>query len=109
MLLTVSRLSDLFIKDDCVRTELYKRIINYIADASNSSNLILYEIKTDERHRPDLVSYRAYGLSDMGWLVTLVSGLDDPLDALPVGFDIALPPVSFVRSAIREVSAMERH
>ena len=109
MLLTPSRLSDHFIKDDCFRTELYRRIFQYIDDMNNSDNLIIYEVKPDESERPDLLSYRVYGLPDLSWLVSLVSGLDDPLSPLPVGYEIVLPPLSFVRSSIRDVSAMERH
>lgn len=98
-----SRVSDMSISDDVIRAELYKRIFNYLDNKANIGNISIYTIKEDEKQRPDLVAHRHYGTHDLAWAVSLVSGLDDPCEDLPVGFEIELPPQSVIRTMIREV------
>ena len=101
--MSISRLSDMSIADDVLRVSLYKKLLSYLADPVNSDSLICYEIKEDEQARPDLLSYRVYNVPDLRWLVMLVTGNDDEFVPIPAGFNIYLPPLSVVRSAIREV------
>ena len=98
-----SRLSDMSIDDDVLRVSLYKKILSYLSDSDNSDNIITYEIKEDEQSRPDLLSYRVYSTVDLRWLVMLVTGNDDEFASVSAGYDIYLPPLSVVRSYIREV------
>jgi hypothetical protein len=100
-----SRLSDMSIEDDVERVTLYKQILSYLSNADNSDSIIKYEIKVDEETRPDLLSYRVYSTPDLRWLVMLVAGNDDEFAVIPAGFYIYLPPLSAVRSIIREVRA----
>lgn len=101
-----SRVSDMSIDDDVIRSELYKRILAYLDNISNMGNIAIYEIKPDEEQRSDLVSFRHYGDSALSWLIMLVAGLDDSCENLPVGYEIELPPLSVVRRMIREVKEL---
>ena len=94
------RLSNLSIDDHIWRVKLYQKIREYIR---KGEAVTYYEVKADEKTRPDLLSYRAYGLVDLRWVVVLVSNNDDELQPLPVGYRITLPPVQVVRTFIREV------
>lgn len=98
-----SRLSDMSISDDILRVTLYKKVLSYLSDADNSDSIITYEIKEDEQSRPELLAYRVYGSPDLRWLVMLVTGNDDEFAAVSAGYEIDLPPLSVVRSYIREV------
>ncbi|QUM78777.1 baseplate wedge protein 53 (plasmid) [Moritella sp. 24] len=98
-----SRLSDMSIEDDVLRVELYKKVLNYIESTANIDDIILYEVKEDEQHRPDLLAYRVFGNDDLRWLVMLVAGIDDDFEAIPAGYDLAFPPLAIVRTMIREV------
>lgn len=95
----LSRLSDQNIEDDLLRANFYHLILEYLDD--NSADVVTYTIKTDEEYRPDLASYRAFGTSDLDWLVLLVCEMDDPAEALPVGDEIYMPPAAWVRRAMR--------
>ena len=95
-----SRLSDLSIEDHIWRVKLYRKIRDYIR---LKKNLSYYEVKEDERTRPDLLSFRAYGYVELRWLVVLVANNDDEFSPLPVGYALPLPPIQEIRSLIREV------
>lgn len=94
------RLSDLSIEDHIWRAQLYTKILNYVRTSKDS---IFYELKEDEKTRPDLVSYRVYGVESLRWVVVLVAGNDDEFSPLPVGYRLVFPPISEVRRMIREV------
>ncbi len=98
-----SRLSDQSIEDDILRVELYKKILAYLDDKTNADDITLYEVKEDEEQRPELLAYRVFGNPVLRWLVMLVAGIDDDLDIIPHGYDLAFPPLSVVRTFIREV------
>lgn len=97
----MSRLSDLSIPDDIKRVELYRQLLQYMAN--NPDDVLSVEVKQDERYRVDLLSQRAYRTPELDWLVMLCCAMDDSLAGLPVGYTIMLPPLSEVRRLIREV------
>lgn len=89
------------IADDIMRAEVYRRLLDYLADPSNA--VIAYEIRQDEALRADLAAYRAYGAPELAWAMLLVCDIDDSLSGLPVGFSVRLPPLSVLHQVIREV------
>lgn len=89
------------ITDDIRRTEVYRRLLSYLADPANAA--IEYEIGQDEALRADLAAHRAYGTAELAWLLLLVCDIDDALAGLPVGYSVRLPPLSVVHQVIREV------
>ncbi|MDC5753602.1 hypothetical protein [Vibrio europaeus] len=94
------RLSDLSIDDHIWRVKLYRKIREYIR---LGKNLSYYEVKEDEKTRPDLLAYRVYGYVDLRWLVVLVANNDDEFSPLPVGYRLSFPPIQVIRTFIREV------
>lgn len=96
----ISRLSDLNIEDDILRSVYYQSVIDYIDKPD--SNLSEYDLKEDEAYRPDLVSFRFYGTPDLDWLICLVCEIDDMAEPLPVGESIYLPPSAWVRRTMRQ-------
>lgn len=89
------------IADDIMRSDVYRRLLSYLADPSNPA--IEYEVRQDESLRADLAAYRAYGTAELAWCLLLVCDIDDSLAGLPVGFSLRLPPLSVVHQVIREV------
>jgi hypothetical protein len=101
--MTQSRLSDMSIIDDILRVTLYKSVLSYVENTDNINDLIVYEIKEDESDRPDLLSMRVYGTPELRWLVMLLTGNEDEFAPIESGNDVYLPPLSIVRTMIREV------
>jgi hypothetical protein len=97
--MTISRLSDEQIKDVIIRSYLYRDILTALRD--NTITSTAYEIKHDERFRPDLVSQRVYSSTAARWLVKLLCGIEDEEQALPIGTVIRFPSVSYLRERIR--------
>lgn len=97
--MTTSRLSDTKVADPIIRAYLYKDILRAIRE--NSVNCTQYEIKEDERFRPDLVSQRVYGSTASRWLVKLLCSVEDEENPLPVGTTISCPEAGFIRERIR--------
>lgn len=95
----LSRLSDLNIEDDVIRSYLYREILNAIR--KEAVNCQSYEIKPDEKYRADLVSLRVYGTIEASWLVMLLCDVEEGSDPLPVAADIQFPPASYIRERIR--------
>jgi len=91
------RLSAYNITDPLVRAELYREIRNGQAQDNGWTE---YEIKPDERLRPELAGYRAYGSNDMKWIIMIAAGLDDMRGKLEEGMTIKLPGVSWIRERI---------
>lgn len=97
--MTVSRISDEQVTDLVIRAYLYRHIIRALSRGEVDTQA--YEIKHDEKYRPDLVSYRVYGTTEARWLVKLLCGIEDEETALPIGTVVRFPPVGFVRERIR--------
>lgn len=97
--MTISRLSDRKIDDPFIRSYLYKDILKAVRE--NSVTCTPYEIKADERYRPDLVSQRIYGSTSSRWLVKLLCGVEDEELPLPVGSTFLFPEAGYIRERIR--------
>lgn len=93
----LSRLSAYNITDPLVRAELYREIRN---GQTENNVWTEYVIKPDERLKPELAGYRAYGSNDMKWIILIAAGLDDMRDALDEGMTIKLPPTGWLRERI---------
>jgi phage tail protein X len=94
-----SRLSDEKIEDVIIRSYLYRDILKSIRE--NSVTTTAYELKHDEKYRPDLVAFRVYGNTAARWLVKLLCDTEDEERALPVGTTIRFPDIAYVRERIR--------
>lgn len=97
-----SRLSDLQVEDAIIRSFLYRNIL--IDIATHKIKTSVYEIKQDELYRPDLVSYRAYGTTELRWLILLLGNVEDEEYPLPVASEIRLPDQQYIREKIRHWS-----
>ncbi|ELP9500921.1 hypothetical protein R1867_003985 [Vibrio alginolyticus] len=97
----LSRLSAENIEDDILRAHFFAKVLEYI-NRSGNTELFVYIIRLDETYRADLASYRAYGTVELDWLVSLVCDVDDPMNPLPVGQTIKLPPAAWVRRSMRQ-------
>lgn len=97
---TLSRLSPLNIKDEILRGYLFRRVLEYAADSTNTE-YIEHEIKVDEEYRPDLASQRIYSTPDGRWVVSLLADVEDEAEPLPVGSVFRFPPVYWLREQIR--------
>lgn len=99
-----SRLDDRCIEDAIIRSCLYRDIIKRID--GNDSELVTRCVLPDEEYRPDLLAFRVYGpgCHVLRWLVSLVAGNESEDLPLPVGENIVLPPLVWVRERIRHWS-----
>lgn len=96
----LSRLSDLQIDDDVIRSMLYADVLAHCRDESET-DVLTHGVLLDEEYRPDLVAYRVYGNEVMRWAVSLVADVEDEADPLPVGQTLRLPTAAWVRERIR--------
>lgn len=92
----LSRLSDLNISDPIIRNAMYRELM-----ASDKEDWVTRSIAVDEEYRPDLVSYRIYKTPVCRWVVLLMAGLTDELEALPVGSSLTYPPAHVIRKQIK--------
>ncbi len=93
----ISRLSPYNITDPLVRNELYREI----RDGQTLNNgWTAYEIQPDERLRPELSGYRAYGNENMKWIIMIAAGMDDMREFLAEGVTIKLPGAAWIRERI---------
>ncbi len=96
----LSRLSDLNIDDPILRANFYRLVLDYLS--SKGAETIDYVVKLDEEYRPDLAAYRAFGSSELSWLIMLVGEVDDPFYGLPVGYVLTLPNKAWIRRTMRQ-------
>ena len=85
---------------------------NFLSEVENANNVIEYDliqsnwdlfeinrpvkfdsIKYGEIQRPDMISYRLYGLTDYWWIICKVNQIDDLWNDLYVGMDLVVPDV----------------
>lgn len=95
----ISRLSDQNIEDVILRADFYQRILNYIK--SPDADVRARRIRPDEEWRVDLLSYRLYRTDELRWLVSLICGVEDEADPLPVGEEFLFPPSAWIRREMR--------
>lgn len=95
----ISRLSDQNIKDDILRCEFYRRVLDHVNKPQ--ADLKQYTVRIDEAFRHDLVSYRIYGTVELSWLILLLNDLDDEAEPLTVGSSFFYPPAQEIRQIMR--------
>lgn len=61
---------------------------------------IYVTITQELEHRPDLVSFKAYGIPDLWWAIYEFNGIRDPLFNLRQGMILRIPELERVLSAI---------
>lgn len=64
---------------------------------------IFIEVTQDLEKRPDLVSYKAYGIPDLWWVIYEFNGIRDPLFELTIGQVLRIPDIERVQAAIEEL------
>lgn len=96
----LSRLSDMQIEDDIIRSLLYADVLAHCRDDSEQ-DVVTHDVMLDEEYRPDLLAFRVYGTDVMRWAVSLVADVEDESDPLPVGVKLRLPSAAWVRERIR--------
>lgn len=52
---------------------------------------IYYRIRSSDVLRPDIISYKCYGVVDFWWVILLVNGIDNPFTGLKEG-DLLIVP-----------------
>ena len=85
------------ITDPLLKNELWGELRGH-----TGSGWILHTIEPDEELRPDLAAYRLYQDHTLRWVVLVRAGVDDPRGSLPVGENIYLPPVVWLREIIKK-------
>ena len=50
-----------------------------------------YRVSSADFMRPDMVSYRVYGVVDFWWVICLVNGVTSPLTELVDGLVLTIP------------------
>lgn len=96
----LSRLSDMQIEDDVIRSMLYSDVLAHCRE-EGEADVLTHDVLLDEVYRPDLVAYRVYGNPVMRWAVSLVADVEDESEPLPVGVALRLPSAAWVRERIR--------
>lgn len=96
----LSRLSDLNIEDDILRADFYQRILTYIKEPD--ADVHPRDIRPDEEWRMDLVAYRLYRTAELRWIVSLICGVEDEADPLPVGETFFFPTSAWIRREMRQ-------
>lgn len=52
---------------------------------------IYYRIRLSDLLRPDMISYKCYGVVDFWWVILLVNGIDNPFTDLKEGDLLVIP------------------
>ncbi len=60
-------------------------------------------IRQNEEYRPDIISYRVFGTTDLWWFLMWLNGFSDPWHDLKADTAFYYVDVERVRNAIREV------
>lgn len=65
---------------------------------------IQYVVSGGEVGRPDLIAYRLYQKSSLGWLILQYNNIVDPVTELTIGTTLTLPPPLRVALTIASIS-----
>jgi hypothetical protein len=65
---------------------------------------IFVVLTQDIINRPDLISYKAYGIPDLWWVIYEYNNISDPIFGLTIGQTIRLPEISRVLTAINALN-----
>jgi hypothetical protein len=69
-----------------------------------SSTDTLVTITQDIANRPDLISYKAYGIPDLWWVIYEFNQIYDPLFGLKTGQILRIPDKTSVLTAIQNLN-----
>jgi hypothetical protein len=69
-----------------------------------SESDIFLTIEGRFKKRIDLVSQKAYGRPDLGWVIADINNIREPLFDLTVGTELRIPPLGSVLSAIEALN-----
>ena len=64
---------------------------------------VFVPITQDILRRPDLISYKAYGTSELWWVIYEYNGIKDPLFDLKLNQTIRIPEINRVLAALENV------
>lgn len=67
---------------------------------SEDSTDIYVTLTSDLIRRPDQISYKAYGVSTLWWVILQYNGIRDPIFQLKSGMIIRIPTIQRVTDAI---------
>ena len=99
---TISRLDDRNIEDPIIRAYMRQAVMEKAL--SYDSDLLTYDIQSDEIYRPDLIAYRIWGTGELRWVISLVCGLEDECDAMTEGTELTVPTLAWIREQINAFS-----
>lgn len=99
---TISRLDDRSIEDPIIRAYMRQAVMEKAQ--SYDSDLLIYDIQSDEVYRPDLIAYRIWGTGELRWVITLVCGLEDESEAMAEGTELTVPTLAWIREQINAFS-----
>ncbi|MBU2648781.1 hypothetical protein KKI24_29000 [bacterium] len=89
--MTLSRLDRANFGGPLVQALLYRAMKN------PGDDWIEYTIDPNEEYDLYKVSYNVWGTVDCWWVIAVVAGLDNPMDRLPAGTVLMLPPLPLIR------------
>ena len=98
----ISRLDDRNIDEPIIRAYMRQAVMTKAQ--SYDSDLLTYDILSDEIYRPDLIAFRIWGTHELRWVITLVCGLEDESEAMIEGTELTVPSLSWIREQINAFS-----
>lgn len=70
----------------------------------DSSDDLYVSVSQDLLKRPELLSFKAYGISDLWWAIYEYNGIKDPLFDLQVGQILKIPQLQRLINAINDIN-----
>jgi len=64
---------------------------NSLSDFKMKYEPISYRVKATDILRPDMISYKCYGVVDFWWIILLVNGIENPFTDLIEGDLLSIP------------------
>lgn len=61
-----------------------------------------YRVASQDVKRPDLISFKLYGIIDYWWVICLVNNIDSPLEDIAVGTILTIPSKVDIYNFIRK-------
>ena len=71
----------------------YDYLYNNLTKFKMNYTVSYYRIESADIMRPDLISYKIYGVIDYWWLLMMINGIQNPLKDMVVGELIQIPNV----------------
>jgi len=61
-----------------------------------------YRLSSIDRKRPDVISFKNYGIVHFWWLILLVSGIEDPFFETAIGRIVRIPDILDINDFYRK-------